>query len=973
MFISQEIILNETNNGLDIIQWQYPDSIGCEANPKKKFKARGAEKTASANLSFYNGIWWAIDYGGDQKSRNPIEVVMFEQNCDYKEALELIARHFNIKPENGKLPDDKPKYIFEERSAEPDEAEDTLLFDIREGFTVAEIKSIFTEKVIAYAEEKARKNNKDILPEEIEKRYAHLFSVLKKYHFFGCKSYTKIKNRKALIFTATDEHPIFTIEEKGFKKIYQPMHTQKQYRFMYDGKREENFIHGYAQCLKAYEKLNPIEPDEKENYDKADEDEKKEKRKEKKLEQIIICTGGSDALNVAALDYEVIWMNSETAKLPWKTYTELKRKCKHLCNLPDIDITGQRAGHELSMQHLDIRTIKLPTDLQRHRDWRGNPCKDVRDYFKHYTIKSFKSLVETALPYQFWNEEFAYNRKTNEPIMVGGRQKVQYQVSNVPLYNFLQNNGFWKFNMNENNDDHFIKITGNVVKEIEPKEVRFFINDFLEERKQPVDLRNTFYRSNQLGDGSFSNIKTREIDFKDHDKDCQFLFFKNKTWEVRSTGIKEHRPGDVKKYVWNDEVIDHRVELMEDFFKVDYDFANDSYNIDIKNNSSLFFRYLINASRMYWREELETRQPDPVTAAAYFKEHQFNIAGPGLSPEEKQIQMHHLVNKIYSIGYLLHRHKDVSKAWCVFAMDNKLSPDNEAHGGSGKSLCFNQGLPKLLIKNFYKDGRNKELTNNPHVFDGLTEYHRYIIIDDAHKYLDLQFFFGKITGHIEVNPKQKKPYIIPFEKSGKMAITSNYAPRNPDPSTARRLLYFVVSDYYHYNKDNEYAQTRLVSDDFNKNLFTDYTDQEWNLDFNFFAQCLRFYLSHERKVEPPMDNVKKRHLLDKMGTSFRGWADEYFGRDELSPDSCNLDKYIPKKEMFKDFSDNNKKSLINMHGFTAALKAWCQYNNLVYNPKDLCNQDGRILQEHAGKTTEMVYIMEDPGKLIELVNKKNGI
>ena len=61
-FYDTKKIFDQTNDGLQIIQWLYEDA-DCN-NLNKKFKARGNEKTASAKLSLYDGIYWVTDFGG---------------------------------------------------------------------------------------------------------------------------------------------------------------------------------------------------------------------------------------------------------------------------------------------------------------------------------------------------------------------------------------------------------------------------------------------------------------------------------------------------------------------------------------------------------------------------------------------------------------------------------------------------------------------------------------------------------------------------------------------------------------------------------------------------------------------------------------------------------------------------------------------------------------------------------------------
>lgn len=961
-FYDTKKIFDQTNDGLQIIQWLYEDA-DCN-NLNKKFKARGNEKTASAKLSLYDGIYWVTDFGGDGKPRNAIQCVMLENNCTFQEALEIIAVKFNLPSDDGKKPERKSEYTYNSRPATDDEQPGKFYFTLKEGFTHSELCSIFSDKIMQHAKVFSKRVNAEINePENIT--YPALLEVLKRYHYHAVKEYVYIENRTAHVYGATDLHPIFIIDEGKFQKIYQPKHNQKSKRFMYAGEKTKHFIHGIKFIEKAYIELN-AQVDESE-YENADENEKAEARKTKKIPGAILCTGGSDALNVAVCmgpDYPVIWLNSESEKLDFETYRYLKTKCKNIYNLPDLDNTGQTEAHKLAMLYMDIKTIQLPPELMIKNDWRGNPCKDVRDFFNHYSLSHFRKLVDNALQYEFWIEEPQYNRK-GEPVIISGRQKISYTPSNVHLYNFLHKNGFSKFKMNENDaEDIYIQKSGSTVSIIQPKDIRAFINDFLEKQNRPIDLRNSFYKSAQLGETSLSNIKVAELDFKDYDKDYQYLFFKNQSWKITATGIEKNIDGSGKS-VWENDVLDFMVDITEPPFNITYNNLSDDFDITINEKDCWFFNYLINTSRIYWKQELEDCYTEHQQAQAdeYAAENKFNIAGSNLNAEQIQIQKQHLINKIYSIGYLLHRYKFRSRAWCVMAIDNKIVESNEAHGGSGKSILYDVAMRKIIKQSFRIDGRNENITKEAHLFEGLTRYHRYMIIDDAYQHLNFGRFFGMITGETEVNPKGLKRFSLAFEESPKMAMTINYMLKQNDPSTERRLLYTVFSDYYHFNKQGEYKQERIVSSDFNgKDLFADFDKRQWNLFYNFCARCLQFYLASPRKVEPPMDVILKKQLLNAMGHTFRAWADTYFHYEsDATPEQTQFNKRIVKNELYNNFLNENKGTKYSTRSFTKSLKAWCRYHKYTYNPDEQTNdkENNRILETIDGKTHEMVYIQND--------------
>jgi len=72
----------------------------------------------------------------------------------------------------------------------------------------------------------------------------------------------------------------------------------------------------------------------------------------------------------------------------------------------------------------------------------------------------------------------------------------------------------------------------------------------------------------------------------------------------------------------------------------------------------------------------------------YRQNNRFTIDGELLTEVEIHEQKLHLINKIFSFGYLLHRYKTQSKAWAVFAMDNIIGEEGESNERSEKSFGY---------------------------------------------------------------------------------------------------------------------------------------------------------------------------------------------------------------------------------------------------------------------------------------------
>lgn len=933
-YIEAKDVLNATNGGLEIILSLYPDAQKSVDQPNRKFKTR-EEKTASAKLNLTSeGIYLVIDFGDDQSNRNGILCYAHENRCDYVTALNELAARYNV------ISSEQQKNVlragYSEKAAEPEDAEGTWDFDLsRTSFTDFEIQTILSTGVLKYLGWNDEKRKADA--------YSKIAATFKYYHWHPVTSYSIVKGRKVMTFSATDDYPIFLIDEGSHMKIYQPKHADKSKRFMYapgkdGGKKPQDFIHGLKQLNKAYDDNRALVDEQ--GQESSDDEGKKGKKKKPnyKLSEVILCTGGSDAINVALCGYHVIWLNSESAKIHQSQYDKISIMVEKFYQLSDIDATGRKQAHILAMQYLDIYNIELPDDLLKYRDPRGNPCKDIRDYFNHHMVKDFRLLMSTAMPYRFWEKKANYNR-------AGEFQGFDYVFDNEQGYNFLQKNGFFRLPIGDKETDfEFIRIDGNTVKFSSAVDIKEYIKNFMRSRYLDKDLRNAIYRTAQLNDSSLTNLDRVDIDFADYEKDTQFLFFQNKTLEVTAEGVTEHKPGAVKRFIWDDEVYQHRYEAPKiEPFTITKDDLN-TYDIVINNPDCYFLKFLVQTSRVHWRQELEDRlsvsDMTPEERDQYLIDNKFNIAGPLCEPEEIEEQKRHLINKIFTIGYLMHRYKDRSKPWFVFAMDGKFSEDGQSHGGSGKSIVYDMAMRRLLKRNFMLSGRNPKLTDDPHKYDGLTEHHRYVFIDDAHEYLRLDVFYTDVSGDTKVNPKGKRPFTIPFEKTGKFSFTSNYTPKNLGPSTERRMIYNVFSDYYHNSGETtDYKESRDPKTEFGKSMFTDFNQADYNNFYNTAVYCLRFYLSCTEKITPAMGNVNKRNLTNIMGQNFQDWANAFF-----SEQGDKLDVKIVREVAFKDFVFSNPGKW-TPQTFWTRLQAFCKLNGYILNPKHMLDKKGKIIEK----------------------------
>ncbi len=929
-------ILSKTDGGLQIILSYYPQAAEVASGTKKFFKAH-EEKSASARVTQTNdGTWILTDFGNTEynnRSVNAIEIVRHQEGLGFKEALEFIVREFNLDIEGANVPDIKAE--VEKRKPEANEEEGKTYFQIKTDGKSEE--PYFSDDDLG------------VLGPFVTAAHC------KDLNIYPLKSFVRVKDREALEVRAKHDFPIMMIDEGEFQKIYQPKVKDKSFRFQYSGKKPKKHIFGMERCRVAFEQLQ----EDWRNNLQEDED----NITAPKLPKIFWCMGDRDAVNVYSLDpnYYVIWLNSESATLTGQEFRKIREMCDEFYQVPDLDATGVKHGRDIALKFLEIKTVWLPDRLKDLRDFRGNICKDVTDYVKRWdqkrVKKEFKELADIAPTAKFWDEKFKKNPSGKYEL-----DKYNYNITHA--YYFMSLLGYYRLKDPEGNiEDKLIHIDNNVVQELEdPQVVKDAVINFLKERRKDTKLMNMVRVSPYLSEGYIRQLDTTFIDFTAHGPGFQYLFFQNKTWRISEHGIEEFLPAQVSRFVWQQKVVPHRVKKVDPLFTITGK-TYDDFDIDVHNENCLFLNYLIQTSRMHWRKELESKM-DELTeheAEIYQEKHKFDIAGPALDPDEVHEQKLHLINKIYAIGYLLHRYKDPAKPWCLFCMDGRISDNGESNGGSGKSIFANS--LSTFMRKVDLNGKNKKLTLNSHVLENVTIHTDYILIDDLDEYFDFGFFYPIITGPTDVNPKGTKSFTIPFSESPKLLLTSNHTLRNIGGSTQRRLLYTVFSDYYHDNESGQYNESRSPFDDFGKRLMDDFDKNDWNLFLNFMAQCVQFYLSQSSKINPPMGQVRQRNMKAIAGDDFIQWADLYF--------DGQFGVEVEKVKAYEDFKTASGKNNWSSKRITTSLEAWIEYRGYDLNPDSMCNippehnhRRGRITKKFNGKTTEFIVVVKSEDSAI---------
>ena len=945
----KQAVLQATDGGRKIFEDLYPDARDVFAKNGKGYIKLRNEKTASASFKLIekNGeSYWIVKDFGDDTTMNAIDAFMHENSIRFfSEAVHRLADIYNVSCElNGSV--NKPR--IQQRDAKPGEKVGDSKYETRE----------ITESELAIMG--------PVVTKEVMAQYKYYALA-----WYSRCSYSEDKKKNVVTtFYSTEDYPIFMHDCGAFQKIYKPYEVNKAMRFFSIGTKPLNYIFGLdeaKQKLKEAQKRYKDAKDMEPSWFGLSND------RPSLLDKIIICSGERDAMCLAGMGYTPIWFNSESAKKNQDDMTTLQSIADEIYNVPDSDDTGTDKGYELAREYPFIRTIELPAWLKQFKDSRLRPCKDLRDFIELRPSRTeFEKLLNTAQSARFW----------------GFTPKGKVEINTLNLLFFLKINGFAKIKDDITKETKYVRVNGYTVTEYEPMQIRDFVRQSLREMQASNAVIETYINSRKTTKTLYEDLEPIDIDFESSNKDGRTLFFQNVCCSITENMPPEKEDKTVPedrginitykpvngKYVWDNKIIPHKFKRLKQAFTIDWKAETLMMNLD--NNPSKVMRYLINASRLYWREEIELYN-SPITdeterdkeQEVYIAANRFNLYGPRLENHEVAWlqQGQSMLNKIYVIGYLMHQYKIASSAKAIWAMEWKNNSEGVSNGRSGKSLMF-QCFEKLgLAEMVTLPGRENKLTDNNHFMDRVSKKTDILVIDDARKGFDFDTFYTMITGSVTVNPKNEKSFELKYEDAPNIVFTSNFPIPNNDASTMARILFVAFSDYYHVMSDEtDYKEDRRINYELGELFGDDYTEDEYNADINFFIDCLQFYLCCQKlrlpAIKPPMESINKRILRQKMGEGFLQWAREFFDRNGRF-----INHPVIRQAAYDDYCNSIERNAEKKtkNGWMQAIKCYVLYcddikclnpeNHPWYHEKDK-RISANTTYRNATKTYELIYL-----------------
>ena len=407
-------------------------------------------------------------------------------------------------------------------------------------------------------------------------------------------------------------------------------------------------------------------------------------------------------------------------------------------------------------------------------------------------------------------------------------EKGVIRIVHIQFKQFLEDNGFYKYCPEGGKNYVFVKVTNNLIDHTSEKEIKDYVLNHLLELDD-IMVYNYFADQTRFFKEEFlSMLSTIDIFFIEDTKDTSYLYYKNCAVQVTKDQVKPIDYLDLGGYVWNDHVIDRNFNMCD------------------------------------------------VTDACSYRKFIRNICGDDDGRVEAMES---------TIGFLLHGYKNLSFCPAVILNDEVISDNPE--GGTGKGLFMNAlGRMKKVVT---IDGKSFTFERS-FAYQLVSADTQILVFDDVKKYFDFERLFSVVTEGLTLEKKNKDAIKIPFSKSPKIAITTNYAIKGSGNSFARRKWELELHQYY--------SKAFTPLDEFGKLMFGDWNDDDWCEFDNYMIRCLANYLQ-TGLVRSKFVNLKIRQLSAETSHDFIEWC----GLVEGQPKNNTLEPEVRlyKNDLYNDF------------------------------------------------------------------------
>jgi len=434
-------------------------------------------------------------------------------------------------------------------------------------------------------------------------------------------------------------------------------------------------------------------------------------------------------------------------------------------------------------------------------------------------------------------------------------KKGNYEVKQNQILRFLEFQGFR--NAKIENQWFVVRVSNHVIDIInDTLEVRHYLVKYIKSKKSQVDQDQIIEKVLGLfklvkRTGLLDGLSILEMELLEGDESTTYKFFRNGVVKITATQIELLDYDLLEGSVMRSSIIERDIHLQTEIEIWKSDFSKFLYRCMMANNTSYFAL-------------------------------------------------------ISTLGYLSSNYKTAKDNKAVIFCDDNMEGIPE--GGTGKSLTA------LALSQFnnsvMEDGKNFQHSN--FTFQQIKPETNLLIIDDAGRKFNFENLFSSITNGLQVEKKYQDKYMLSFQDSPKILITTNYTIYGRGYSFERRVVEIEFSNYY--------GKDIIPLNEFGHEFFTSWNDEQWNSFYNFMSACVSYYLKNGI-VEASFNDQDEKKLRRETNIDFVEFISEY-----------ELKNWIKKADLYEAFINDypNYKTWLSIRKFNEWVKIYCHTKEIDF-------------------------------------------
>jgi len=434
---------------------------------------------------------------------------------------------------------------------------------------------------------------------------------------------------------------------------------------------------------------------------------------------------------------------------------------------------------------------------------------------------------------------------------------------------FLEEHGFCKYYPEDSNTPLFVRHQENIVRTTSTEKIKDFVLNYLEQKEHHQVWNYCAKTTKIFTDEHLNMLESIALNMLMDTKEKCYLYYQNGVVCINKKSVEFKSYVDVNGFVWQQQIIDR-----------DYQHST-QYTNDFED-----FIHKVSADDPQRIEALEN-----------------------------------------TIGYLIHSHKDEKEQKAVILNDQEITDD--ANGGSGKSLMLQAIMKfKQLVK---IDGKTFDPNRSEFVYQRVNVDTQVLAFDDVRKNFNFENLFSLITEGIQVRQLFKGEFFLPYERSPKIIITTNYVINGSGGSHDRRRHEIEFFQYF--------SAKRQPIDVYGKMFFSGWDEADWIAFDNYIIHITQKYLNNGL-TNPVSINADVKRFIQQTNKDFYDWVEE--GNIQKN---CRV--YIT--EIANQFKEEHKSyHNLNHRTFVKWVMRWSDLNGYDFN-KDR-DHSGRYFEINTNET-----------------------